>query len=110
MSSSGYTALVTAAYRNHPALVASLLARPEADPNWVSEEGDSLLMTCCARGHSSVVRLLLARQDCDPNYAGGRDLTPLMLACMEVITCQHLFGIFLHMFTACLLIIVSEIQ
>ena len=83
MSNSGYTCLVTACYKNHPTIVSKLLARPDVDPNWISEEGDSLMMTCCARNYNDIVSLLLSRKDLNINYTGARDLSPLMLTCIE---------------------------
>ena len=100
MSNSGYTCLVTACYKNHPSVVSRLLTREDVDPNWRSEEGDSLMMTCCARSYNSIIQLLVSRPDLDINYTGqrcdtshlmyecltsvlSRDLSPLMLACIE---------------------------
>ena len=83
MSHSGYTCLVTACYKNHPTIVSKLLARPDVDPNWISEEGDSLMMTCCARSYNNIIDLLLGRRDLNINYTGARDLSPLMLTCIE---------------------------
>merc|ERR1719318_2101828 len=36
----GNTCLITACYKNHPLIVARLLARPDVNPNWTSEAGD----------------------------------------------------------------------
>jgi len=83
VSNSGYTCLITACYKNHPVIVARLLARPDVNPNWTSEEGDSLIMTCCARGYNEIISVLVEREDLDINFTGNRDLSPLMLACIE---------------------------
>ena len=95
---------MTACYKNHPSVVSRLLTRADVDPNWRSEEGDSLMMTCCARSYNSIIQLLVSRPDLDINYTGQRwdtsldtcldvrvshksvlyrDLSPLMLACIE---------------------------
>ena len=95
---------MTACYKNHPSVVSRLLTREDVDPNWRSEEGDSLMMTCCARSYNSIIQLLVSRPDLDINYTGQRwdtsqvtraamyechkcvlyrDLSPLMLACIE---------------------------
>ena len=80
-----------------------LLARDDVEPNWVSDEGDSLVMTCCVRGYTEVkshfqstyrdiltppschqvTLALIARPDLNVNFTGKRELSPLMLACIE---------------------------
>merc|ERR1711915_645620 len=68
---------------NHPLIVARLLARPDVNPNWTSEEGDSLIMTCCARGYNEIIDVILKRNDVDINIIGKDGVTAIGLACLQ---------------------------
>ncbi|RPA92105.1 ankyrin, partial [Choiromyces venosus 120613-1] len=76
----GQTPLCWAAQNGHEAVVKTLLAREDVNPNTPDKYGQTPLCWAARKGHGAVVKTLLAQEDVNtdtPDYFGA---TPLSMA------------------------------
>jgi hypothetical protein len=76
----GKTALISAAYWGHTAIVELLLAAPFIDVNANNNWGDNALICVARDGHTPIVELLLAAPGIDVNAKDKKGCTPLLVA------------------------------
>uniref|UniRef100_A0A7S2GJ89 Ankyrin repeat domain-containing protein n=1 Tax=Haptolina brevifila TaxID=156173 RepID=A0A7S2GJ89_9EUKA len=96
VTSTGATALIIAAYYDHPIVIERLIQQPNIDVNLCSARVGTALHVCAQRGHAAAAYMLLTHPGCDPNarmYLGALNNgyhTALMLAAqgghMRVVT------------------------